>query len=142
MPTRDAAGAIKGADARRNHQGAAVWFRCLRSFCYPRFGRAYRSGPAPGLELRLIEAGRLIAKRKPKALMLLMATKRPSYFIFVSDAGTRPYPWKWQLHRSGEPMGVKLSEGGFISRSAAELAGTRALQQFLELLDQEEKRKR
>jgi hypothetical protein len=59
----------------------------------------------------------------------------------VSDAGTRPYPWKWQLHRSGEPMGVKLSEGGFISRSAAELAGTRAVQQFLEFLDQEERRK-
>ncbi len=74
--------------------------------------------------------------------MLLMATKHPSYYIVTSETGTQPHAWKWELHSSGKPMGVKVSEAGFISRSAAEFAGKRALEQFLELLAQEEKRKR
>jgi hypothetical protein len=65
----------------------------------------------------------------------------PDYYIEVFDTGARPYPWRWELRRRSKPMGVRLGAGGFQSRASAELAGSRALERFLDELSQEERRK-
>ncbi len=77
------------------------WFEIDRSGTRAKEGADRRHEPGPGLELRLIEAARFIAKRKPRELMLLMATKRPSYYIVTSETGTQPHAWKWELHSYG-----------------------------------------
>jgi hypothetical protein len=45
-----------------------------------------------------------------------------------------------KIRRYSKPMGVTIGEGGFRSQSAAEFAGKRALQGFLEQLAVEEQR--
>jgi hypothetical protein len=39
--------------------------------------------------------------------------------------------WRWEIRRKRSAMGVKLSEGGFRSYEDAQLAGKRALEDFL-----------
>ena len=58
-----------------------------------------------------------------------MATK-PDYYIFTFQTDRRPFPWHWEIRRHSEPMGVKLGAGGYQSQSAAEFAGSNALQRF------------
>ena len=65
---------------------------------------------------------------------------RPDYYIATEETDSRPNPWRWELRRLSKPMGVRISEGGFRSRMAAEFAGERALQDFLEQLAVEETR--
>jgi hypothetical protein len=69
-----------------------------------------------------------------------MATK-PDYYIATIDAGTRPFPWRWELKRRSKPMGVKIGAAGFQSQATAEYAGRQALERFLEELAKEERRK-
>jgi hypothetical protein len=65
---------------------------------------------------------------------------RPDYYIATEETDSRPNPWRWEIRRHSEPMGVRISEGGFRSQVAAEFAGERALQDFLEQLAVEERR--
>lgn len=66
---------------------------------------------------------------------------KPAYNVITSETKKRPNPWKWELYREGKPLGVKVTEEGYVSKTAAEFAGQRALKEFLELLAKEEKRK-
>jgi hypothetical protein len=65
----------------------------------------------------------------------------PDYFIVTKEAGERPYPWCWEIQRHSRPMGVRMRECGFQSQSAAEYAGSRALEKFLNDLATEERRR-
>jgi hypothetical protein len=58
------------------------------------------------------------------------------YYIVVSqDPSTR---WTWELRRKSYPLGVRVYDGEFESKEAAELAGEKALKRFLEQLSQQE----
>jgi hypothetical protein len=64
------------------------------------------------------------------------------FYIVTFDTGEEPLRWCWQLRRRSTPMGVKIGNGGYQSRSAAEFAGKRALEEFLKALASEERKKR
>ena len=67
-------------------------------------------------------------------------TPKPDYYVATSETDSRPNPWRWEIRRSSAPMGIKIGEGGYRSQQAAEFAGKRALQEFLEQLASEETR--
>lgn len=64
------------------------------------------------------------------------------YFVATFDDGPRPHVWRWEIVREGLPMGVKLGDGGYRSRMAAEFAGARVLKNFLTALAIERTRAR
>lgn len=68
-----------------------------------------------------------------------MATK-PDYYVATSETDNRPNPWRWEIRRYSKPMGIKIGAGGYRSQKAAEIAGKRAFQEFLEQLAAEEAR--
>src|SRR5262249_44701798 len=59
-----------------------------------------------------------------------MAT-RPIYYIVCFNTGEKPYPWAWELKRTGEPMGVRISERGYQSKTEAEHAGENSIKKVL-----------
>lgn len=63
--------------------------------------------------------------------------KRPTYYIACFKADDSPLPWAWELRRTREPMGVKVSERGYESKTEADHAGKIALERFLEALEKE-----
>jgi hypothetical protein len=65
---------------------------------------------------------------------------KPDYYVATSETDARPNAWRWEIRRYSKPMGIKFGEDGFRSQSAAEFAGKRALQDFLEQLISEERR--
>jgi hypothetical protein len=70
-----------------------------------------------------------------------MATE-PDYYIVTFDTDRGPYPWRWELRRRSSPMGVRIGSGGYQSQMAAEYAGKRVLEDFLQALVIEERRSR
>jgi hypothetical protein len=54
--------------------------------------------------------------------------------------GTYPPSWRWRIVRRGKPMGVRIEGGGFTTYEAARLAGSRALEEFLDQLERERQR--
>jgi hypothetical protein len=66
---------------------------------------------------------------------------RSDYYIVTREIGAPPYPWCWEMRRHSRPMGVKVQVCGFQSQRAAEYAGRRALEQFLDDLEKEERRR-
>ena len=73
-------------------------------------------------------------------LRTMRMTTEPDYYIFTFESGRRPHPWRWELRRRSHPMGVLLGRSGYRSQTAAEYAGKRALEHFLEALAKEERR--
>jgi hypothetical protein len=69
-----------------------------------------------------------------------MATE-PDYYIVTIDTEQRPLRWRWELTRHSSPMGVIVGRSGYQSRAAAEYAGKRELEHFLEALAKEERRR-
>ena len=69
-------------------------------------------------------------------------TAEPDYYIAAFETGQQPHPWRWELRRRSHPMGVRVGSSGYQSQAAAEYAGTRALEHFLEALAKEERRNR
>ena len=65
--------------------------------------------------------------------------KRPDYYIVNFGTDECPRSWRWELRRYSEPMGVKITEGGYESRTAAQDAGKIALENFLEALAKEKR---
>jgi hypothetical protein len=61
----------------------------------------------------------------------------PDFYTATFETGERPYPWNWELRRRSRPMAVRVGRNGYQSRTAAEYAGNRALQEFLEALARE-----
>jgi hypothetical protein len=70
-----------------------------------------------------------------------MATE-PDYYVVTLDTDRGSYPWAWELRRRSKPMGVRIGKAGYISQSAAEFAGKRALEDFLAALAEEQRRRR
>ena len=67
---------------------------------------------------------------------------KSDYYIVTFQTNSDPQSWHWEYRRSRNPMGVKVTEGGYQTQKAAEHAGKRELAQFLELLAKEERRER
>jgi len=67
-------------------------------------------------------------------------SKKPDYYVATSQRGDGLTPWSWEIRRQSAPMGIKWEEVGFPTKIAAEFAGKRALDEFLKLLAQEERR--
>jgi hypothetical protein len=66
--------------------------------------------------------------------------KKPDYYVATSETDSRPNPWRWEIRRYSKPMGIKIGDAGYRSQQAAEFAGKRALQEFLQQLAAEEAR--
>jgi hypothetical protein len=62
--------------------------------------------------------------------MLRPSTRRSFYVTVFREAGD-PHAWAWEIRRKRRPLGVRLQEGGFRSYQAAQIAGRRALKDFL-----------
>ena len=73
-------------------------------------------------------------------LRIMRMTTEPDYYISTFETGQRPHPWRWELRRRSHPMGVTVGRSGYQSQTAAEYAGKRALELFLEALANEERR--
>jgi hypothetical protein len=63
------------------------------------------------------------------------------YHVVISKRGENPDRWSWEILRRSKPLGVKLMAHGFQSDSAAQIAGKRALDEFLFALSKEERRR-
>jgi hypothetical protein len=59
---------------------------------------------------------------------------RSNYYVVADALGQRPNAWYWEIRRRDRPLGVRLYDEGFRSRLAAEFAGQRALEEFLQAL--------
>jgi hypothetical protein len=70
-----------------------------------------------------------------------MATE-PDYYIATIDTAKGRMSWRWELRRRSKPLGVIVGCNGFQSQAAAELAGKRELEHFLNALAKEERRNR
>jgi hypothetical protein len=64
------------------------------------------------------------------------------YYVFTSRRGEHPERWSWEIRRKSKPLGVRLMADGFLSDSAAQIAGKRVLTDFLSDLAEEERRSR
>jgi hypothetical protein len=71
-----------------------------------------------------------------------MTTGPHDYYVVTSRRGNYPERWSWEICRKSKPLGIKLTEDGFQSKTAAQIAGQRALAGFLSDLSKEEKRPR
>jgi hypothetical protein len=63
------------------------------------------------------------------------------YYVITSRRSAHPDSWSWEIRRKSKPLGIKMTEDGYRSDTAARLAGKRALADFLSDLSREEKRK-
>ena len=64
------------------------------------------------------------------------------YYLVTFTTNERPYTWAWEIKRRSKPMDIRYTDSGFESQAAAEIAGGQELEEFLEALAKEEKRKR
>ena len=67
---------------------------------------------------------------------------KPDYYIVTFQTNSSRQSWHWEIRRRSNPMGVRVSEGGYQTQEAAEYAGKRELARFLDLLVKEERRQR
>jgi hypothetical protein len=67
---------------------------------------------------------------------------KSDYYIVTSQTNSDPQSWHWEIRRGRNPMGVRVTEGGYQTQMAAEHAGKRELAKFLDLLAKEERRQR
>ena len=65
---------------------------------------------------------------------------KPDYYVVTFETKASAQSWYWENRRRSNPMGVRLTEGGYQTQMAAENAGKRELAKFLELLAKEERR--
>jgi hypothetical protein len=50
--------------------------------------------------------------------------------VTISQHGD-PRAWRWEIHRRSMPLGISLYEDGFNTPASAQLAGEKALSEFL-----------
>jgi hypothetical protein len=67
---------------------------------------------------------------------------KPDYYVVTFETNSGSQAWHWEICRRGSPMGVRFTEGGYPTQTAAEIAGKRELTKFLYLLAKEERRHR
>ena len=70
-----------------------------------------------------------------------MTTYPDDYYVVTSRGVGQPDRWSWEIRRKSTPLGIKMTADGFLSDTAAQFAGERALADFLSDLAKEEKRK-
>jgi hypothetical protein len=63
--------------------------------------------------------------------MAVAPSLRRAFYVAVFRSGNGRNAWCWEIRRKHRPMGVRLSDEGFRSHSAAESAGRAALEDFL-----------
>jgi hypothetical protein len=66
----------------------------------------------------------------------------PDYYIATIDTTQGRMSWRWELRRHSKPMEVTVGRNGYQSHSAAEYAGKRELERFLNALAKEERHTR
>jgi len=69
-----------------------------------------------------------------------MATSPNDYYVVSSRGVGQPDRWSWEIRRKSTPLGIKMTADGFLSDTAAQFAGKKALEEFLSDLAKEEKR--
>jgi hypothetical protein len=62
------------------------------------------------------------------------------YYVVTSRRGENPERWSWEIRRKSKPLGIWLTVEGFQSDAAAQFAGKKALEEFLDNLSKEERR--
>jgi hypothetical protein len=65
---------------------------------------------------------------------------RNDYYVVTSRTGDNPVRWNWEIRRKSMPLGIRLTDSGFQSETAAQFAGNKALTDFLAELAKEENR--
>ncbi|WP_354233088.1 DUF3622 domain-containing protein [Bradyrhizobium sp. I1.8.5] len=79
---------------------------------------------------------------RQSGLVFEIWTFNPATIISLPfGGGEYPDRWSWEICRKSSPLGIKMTGDGFQSEMAAEIAGKRALTDFLSDLSKEEKRK-
>jgi hypothetical protein len=68
---------------------------------------------------------------------MTMVRKYRNYYVMIQRDQSDIHLWRWRIERRGEPMGVSLEGGGFVSYNTAVMAGRGALDEFLERLERE-----
>jgi hypothetical protein len=59
--------------------------------------------------------------------------------MVAAQAAAPPFkPWAWEIYRDGEPLPVRIREGGFKTEHTAKLAANVALRDFLTGLAREQ----
>ncbi|MHB8270220.1 hypothetical protein [Bradyrhizobium sp.] len=81
------------------------------------------------------------AAERQSGLVCAMTTGLNDYYVVTSRRGDYPERWSWEIRRKSKPLGIKMTGDGFQSEMAAQIAGKRALVDFLTELSKEEKRK-
>ena len=69
------------------------------------------------------------------------AMRNNDYYLVTLRSGEHAVRWSWKIRRKSKPLGVRLLAHGFQSDSAAQIAGKRALDEFLSALSKEEQRR-
>jgi hypothetical protein len=64
-------------------------------------------------------------------IQMLRPSVRRCFYVAVCRKGSDRDCWSWEIRRKHQPMGVRIWEVGFRSYAAAELAGRKALEDFL-----------
>jgi hypothetical protein len=49
------------------------------------------------------------------------------YYVRTSRRSQNPERWSWEICRTSQPLGVKITADGFQSEAAAQFAGKKAL---------------
>jgi hypothetical protein len=55
---------------------------------------------------------------------------KPDYYVVTFETKASVQSWHWEIRRRSNPMGVRLTEGGYQTQMAAENAGKRELAKF------------
>jgi hypothetical protein len=61
-------------------------------------------------------------------------SNRRGLHVHVRRASDEPVTFRWSIYRRRTPLGVKLTEGGFSSFHAAHAAGSKALEELVEII--------
>ena len=59
-------------------------------------------------------------------------------YVHVRREGDGPVGFRWSIYRRRTPLGVKLTEGGFVSFHAAHAAGSKVLRELVQNILKEE----
>jgi len=70
---------------------------------------------------------------------MLRNPKHRGLYVHVRRESDRQDLFRWNICRRKTPLGVRLTEGGFTSFHAAHAAGSKALQELVESILEEEK---
>jgi len=63
--------------------------------------------------------------------------RKRTYYVIVTRRGDGAFPFCWEIQRRRKAMGVKVSGSGYRSYRAAQDAGNKALDKFLDDLSKE-----